>query len=89
MRMYPQYKAADVLAEYAVTFFTLLNAGYRLENKRYMMMAQIASVPHMEDSARTGFLRQLEWSSKDPSDILETDEGPADMNGVKNLFRSI
>lgn len=87
--MYPRYSYQDVLNELAVVFFSLLNNGYRLQSQRYMLLAQIASVPHMEDGARQSFLRQLEWSAQDPSDILDTEDADSSIDGVRNLFRKI
>lgn len=71
MQMYPAYKLRDVLDEYAVTFFALLNQGYRLRYSHYQMLAQISDLPHMEQDKRSSLYRNLEWASKDPSDILK------------------
>lgn len=90
MRMYPRYTVKDVLNEYAITFFTMLNEGYRLQNQHYLMMSQVISVPHMKDDARAGFMRQLEWAIKDPSDILKPDDDDsAGIKSVANLFKKV
>lgn len=88
--MYPSYKLQDVLDEYAVTFYSLLETGYRQRFAHYQMLAQIASVSIMKDEMRQEFMRQLEWASKEPSDILNIDDGADDgMEDVKQLFRKI
>lgn len=82
MRMYPAYKLRDVLDEYAITFFALLNEGYRLMHGEYLMLAQIGDLPQMTAEDRRNFYKNLEWASTHPSDILKpTGEGssPADI----------
>lgn len=82
--MYKGYTVRTVMDEYAITFFTMLNNGYRLEMQRYKMLANIASVPHMKDEDRKDFMRQLEYAGQDPSDILNT-EGLDDYSGLDKL----
>ena len=90
MRFYPAYTKQQVLDEYAVSFFTLLNEAYRLEYKHYIMLASIVSTPHMKREQRREFLQQLEWASKPPDDILRTDDDDeGNIDGVKNLLRNI
>lgn len=82
MRMFPAYKLRDVLDEYAITFFALLNEGYRLRYGDYLMLAQIGDLPQMEANDRKNFYKNLEWASTHPADILKsTGEGssPADI----------
>lgn len=75
MQFYPSYTLRTALDEYASVFFTLLNYGYRLQGQRYLILSQIASLPFSDDKeARMNFLSQLEWLSKDPDDILNSDE---------------
>lgn len=72
MRMYPAYQLRDVLDEYAVSFFALLNEGYRLQYKHYEILAQISDLPHVKADARRDFYNNLKWASTHPSDILKT-----------------
>jgi hypothetical protein len=72
MQMYPAYKLQDVLSEYAITFFALLNQGYRLRYKNYLMLAGISDLPQADKSHREQFYRNLEWAATDPSDILSS-----------------
>jgi hypothetical protein len=72
MQMYPAYKLQDVLNEYAITFFALLNQGYRLRYKNYLMLASIGDLPAAEKAHRDQFYQQLEWAATDPSDILSS-----------------
>jgi|GEM_PF-4863523 len=72
MRMYPAYKLHDVLDEYAITFFALLNEGYRLKYADAQLLAQIADLPHMDKDNRARFYKNLEWASTHPSDILKS-----------------
>lgn len=69
--MYPAYKLRDVLDEYAISFFALLNEGYRLEYSRYLMLAQISDLPYADKKARQQFYKNIEWASTNPSDILK------------------
>lgn len=88
MRMYPSYRLQDVLNEYAITFFALLNQGYRLRHEHYLMMCNIISFPHIEDDkARRQFIAQLEWAIKEPGDILNNeDDEDNGIEQVKQLF---
>lgn len=85
MQMYPAYKASDVLKEYAITFFTLLNEGYRLRYARYLMLANIASSPHLKRSDRTKFMDDLSRASRGFDDILNPSEGSSPEQ-LKQLF---
>lgn len=75
MRMYPAYKLRDVLEEYAITFYALLNEGYRLRYGDYQMLSRIADLPYMDKSDRQQFYKNLEWASTHPSDILKPSKG--------------
>ncbi len=88
MRFYPAYKAQDVMDEYAVRFFTLLNEGYREQHRSYLMLARIGLLPHVKKDARTKFLKTLEYASKDPADILRINSNgqATDMNKVKKVL---
>lgn len=85
MRMYPAYTLRQVLNEYAISFFALLNEGYRLEHQNYMMLAQIADLPYTDKTTREKFYQNLKWASSHPSDILKpSGEGssPAEIKKV-------
>lgn len=87
MHMYPAYTLRAVLDEYAITFFALLNEGYRLQSGNYKMLANIARSALTDDADFQKFMKQLQWASTHPSDILKpSGEGssPAD---IKRLLR--
>lgn len=82
MAMYPSYKLREVLDEYAITFFALLNEGYRVKYADAMLAAQIGDLPSMQPADRKQFYKNLEYASTHPSDILKpSGEGssPADI----------
>lgn len=87
MRMYPAYKLRDVLDEYAISFFALLNEGYRLQHTEYLMLSHIADVPHMEEKSRAQFYRNLEWAATHPSDILKQDGEGSSPAEIKKLLQ--
>lgn len=74
--------------EYAITFFTLLNEGYRLKHQNYLMLARIILQPHVKKDARTKFLKSLEYASKSPADILRVGNNnqETDMTKVKKVL---
>lgn len=85
MRFYPAYKLRDVLNEYAVTFFALLNEGYRLQYGDYQILSQISDLPNMKNEDRKQFYQNLKWASTHPSDILkssDTSSSPADIKRI-------
>ena len=86
MQMYPAYKLRDVLNEYAITFFALLNEGYRLQYQHYLVLAQLADLPHADRSARIEFYRNLEWASTHPSDILKSSGKGSSPADIKKLL---
>lgn len=69
--MYPAYNVRTALDEYAVTFFALLNEGYRSRNRHYLMLGRISDLPHTKQDIRTKFYNALGWATKDASDILK------------------
>lgn len=83
MRLYKAYKLQDVLDEYAISFFTMLEQGYRLEFEQYKMWVNIVSAPHMKDQDRKDFIRLLTDAATDISDILKTDAD--DYSGLEDL----
>lgn len=86
MHMYPTYKANDVLNEYAVTFFALLNEGYRLRYSDALLAAQISDLPQMDKEERKKFYRNLEWASQHPSDILKSSGDGSTPTDIKKLL---
>lgn len=84
--MYPGYRRRDVFDEYMSVFLALLNEGYRQENAHYLMLATISRLPWFEQEPATNFLRQLEWASKRPDDILETNEDASSSEDIKKFF---
>jgi len=86
MGMYPAYKLSDVLNEYAVTFFTLLSEGYKRQAHRDLMAANVASVPHMDTAGREAFIRNLEWATKDPDDILGLNDSTGTIDDLRKML---
>ena len=73
----------------AVTFLFLLNEGYRILHADYRMRATLALLPHFKnDEDRNKLLRQLEWASQHPSDILGSgDAGETNYDNIEKLLR--
>lgn len=86
MGMYPAYTRALALDEYAVTFFALLNEGYRQQSARYRMESQIALLPYLEKDVRTKMLKRLDFAAADPSDILKPSTMASSDEDIKRLF---
>lgn len=86
MRMYPGYKLQDALNEYATSFFSLLNEGYRLEAADKLLLAQIALLPHLKDSAQREVLRQMQWAAQHPDDILRPSGADDGIESVKQML---
>jgi hypothetical protein len=86
MQMYPAYTLRTVLDEYAVSFFSLLNEGYRLQNHNYLMLAYIARAAGTKDEDFQKFQQQLEWASKHPGDILKSASNGSDPAKIKRLL---
>lgn len=86
MQMYPAYKMADVLDEYAITFFALLNEGGRIRYRHYQMLAMISDLPHMKPERRTEIYNDLKWASTHPSDILDKDGTGSSDADIKKLM---
>lgn len=86
--MYSGYRLRDVLQEYAVTFFALLNEGYRIKYSNASLAAKIGDLPSMDKADRVKFYQSLEWASTHPGDILksEADEGSSSEE-IKRLLR--
>lgn len=84
--MYPAYKLKDVLDEYAITFYSLLNEGYRLIYANAVLLAQIADLPYADEQSRKEFYRNLEYASTHPSDILKSDDNIVDPDQLKKML---
>lgn len=87
MQMYPAYRLRDVLDEYAITFFSLLNEGYRQRFEHYLMLAQLNDLPHMDKLQRRKFYKHLEWASMHPSDILKPRSKGASNAEIEKLLK--
>lgn len=87
MHMYPAYRLADVLHLKAISFFALLNEGYRIKYSNATLLAQIGDLSSMAKEDRVKFYQQLEWASTHPSDILNTDEQSSTPEQIKSLLR--
>lgn len=87
MQMYPAYKLHDVLELPAISFFSLLNEGYRLHHTRLIELAHISDVPHMDKQARTEFYKNLEYASTHPSDILKPDSAGSSPEEIKKALQ--
>lgn len=86
MQMFPAYTAEGIMNMYAITFFSLLNEGYRVRHAHYHMLSRIVLLPHVKKDARGKFLKMLEYASKDPSDILRTRSNNTDMSKVRDVL---
>ena len=89
IQMYPAYKLLDVMNEHAIVFFTLLNEGYRIKNAEYLTLANIALLPHVEAKGRDRWLKQLQWASIHPSDILNKSDDQTDSDQVKKFLKGM
>lgn len=63
MRFY-SYKTDEVLNEYAVTFFALLNDMFRIKADELLDLATIGALPHLEPNESKKILEHLERTSK-------------------------
>lgn len=84
--MYPGYRRHHVLNEYAVTFFALLNEGYRIRYEDAILQGHLNDLPSMSPTDRHAVYRELEWVSKHPGDILNPDEQGDDPGKIKKLL---
>lgn len=86
MRFYPRYDRQAVLDEFAVSFFALLNEGYRLQFAHYKMLGHIADLPQTKSDERAKFYKNLEWASMHPGDILKPDGSGSSPAEIKKLL---
>lgn len=87
--MYPAYTREATLQEYAVTFFTLLNEGYRQKTRDLMAYAEIFMLPMMTPETRREIIKRLEWAAKDPSDILKSGEEASSTGDLKKFLERV
>lgn len=80
--MYPGYTLRSALDEYAITFFALLDEGYRQKAKDYRMLAQLLMAPEMEPKAWKQLLKSLDAAGHDVGDILKPS---GDYSGIEKL----
>jgi hypothetical protein len=85
--MYPGYKVDDVLNEYAIRFFALLEHGYRLRAEQQRIDAVTALLPRGDKTAVERYMRQLELAAQDPSDILKPSINPATPEQLKRFLQ--
>lgn len=86
MQMYPAYTYRDVLDEYAIVFYGMLHAGWRLMHRNYLMLSQISDLPGYTEKDRKIFYKNLEWASMHPSDILKSSGEGSSLADVKKIF---
>ncbi len=85
--MYPAYKREDVINEYAISFFTLLEEGYALRYQNLRRMAQLFMAPEMKPEAWRSYMDNLEVLGKRASDILIPDDDYSGIDKLKQEFK--
>lgn len=85
--MYPAYKRVDVMDEYAISFFTLLEEGYALRYQNLRRLAQLFMAPEMKPEAWRSYMENLEMLSKRASDILIPDDDYTGLEQLKQEFK--
>lgn len=86
MQMYPAYKLPDVLNEYAISFFRLLNEGYRIKFNDLRTLANIAMAPETSNESWQKFIESLDYASSGVSAMLEPDEDETTLDKIKEIF---
>lgn len=71
IRFYPGYTRQSVLGEYAVTFFALVNAMYRLKAEEMMDSIVTTTAGMAESKDRANVLDQLRKAAKGLHGILQ------------------
>jgi hypothetical protein len=88
--MYPGYTFQTALDEYAIRFFSMLNEGYRIQTRKYQMLAQISILPHIKKEEASKFLHTLDWAAKDPSDIMgDNDAKPMSREEIRAMLGAV
>ena len=86
MLWFPSYDLEKVLDMYSSAFFQLFEEAAHIEASRRRFDAAVASVPHMEETARSEFIDSLDRAADDPRDILLEDEDYSDIHKLKELL---
>lgn len=86
MQMYPGYQAEDVLEEYGVRFFALLNEGYRLRYEAALLTGHLNDLPSMDVAERRKLYQSLEWAATHPGDILKLGGTGSTPNEIKSVL---
>lgn len=71
LRFYGGYKASDVMDEYAVTFFSLVNSMYRLQPDEMITAINSVAVGMADPKDRSNILTSLEKSAQGLHGILK------------------
>lgn len=69
----------------AIQFFVLLQEAYKREARELQLGALTAGVPHMKDTDRRKYLRDLERAQRDIMDVGEN----KDYSGLDKLKRNL
>lgn len=87
MRMYKGYTVRDVMDEYAITFSSLLEEGFRQEARDNLMKAHLAMAPEMKGEDWKNVVRDLKNASLSPDDILNTKSTPGAEEQLKQALK--
>lgn len=60
LHFYPGYTMTQIMNEYAIWFFELLDEAYRVRAKEIEENIYVASAPHMKDEHRQDLIRKLQ-----------------------------
>lgn len=71
LHFYPGYTAQSALDEYVITFFSLVNAMFRLEARYAMDRIVENSVPHADKGYGTKVMDELKKQAKGLHGILQ------------------
>jgi len=71
IRFYQGYTIESVMDEFAVTFFSLINAMMRIKAEESLVNIQNISVPHMEQSEVHNTIQRLKQDSNGLDDYIE------------------
>lgn len=79
LRFYSGYTAQTVLDEYAITFFSLVNAMFRLQATEYLNLVQVNAIPHMKESDARPAIEELKKNAKGLHGIIQ------EVRNIKNV----
>lgn len=71
IRFYQGYTVSSAMSEYAVTFFSLVNAMLRIKSEEQLNMIQATALPHMEKSDQQSVIRSLSENTKGLDDVIK------------------